>query len=251
MMKVGPTQLQETFLDILFTGFTFPRRPIKQEQHPCFIPGWVPAKRMAKSGGSVSVWDGWQLLVGAMTLLLSQSVNSARDDQFKTNLLCMLSRSLECNCYCCELSRLENCHSTVQYALLQHQSHLTTWIQERVCRNCIMISTLLFGSSMCIISNTSKNMLPRLIKICCLTFTLSSCDSCTGVNQWFLLVLFWKRCHWWAGPEELFKGNKCGKAGFQYADRVHPGMRCGQYKAKSKDLINHFYLIFCIRDINK
>lgn len=54
--------------------------------------------------------------------------------------------------------------------------------------------------------------------------TLFYCNSYTGVNQWFLLVLFWKRCHWWAGPEKLFKGDKCGKAGFQYTNRVYPGM---------------------------
>lgn len=135
-------------MDILFTGFSFPGRPINQEQNPCFNPEWVLLKWIAKSG---------------------------------------------------------------------------------------------FVFSMCIVSNSSKNMLPSLIKICFLTFTLSSCDFYTGVNQWFLLVLFWKRCHWWAGPEELFKGNKCGKAGFQHADRVHPGMRrCGQWKAKAKDLFNHF-----------
>lgn len=112
-------------------------------------------------------------------------------------------------------------YNTLYYSIVP----TTIWRQERVCRNCIMISTVLFISSMCIISNTSKNILPRLKKMCCLTYMLTSCDSYTGVNQWFLLVLFWKRCHWWAGPEELFKGNKCGKAGFQYADRVYPGMR--------------------------
>lgn len=92
--------------------------------------------------------------------------------------------------------------------------------------------------------NTSKNvMLRNLIKICWFPYMLSSCDIYSGVNQWFLLVLFWKRCHWWAGTEEFFKGNKCGKAGFQYAHRVHPGMRrhclC---KRKWKDLFIHFYL---------
>lgn len=86
------------------------------------------------------------------------------------------------------------------------------------------------------------DMLPNVIQICHLTNMLSFFDLYTGVNQWFLLVLFWKRCHWWAGPEELFKGNKRGKAGFQYAHRVHPGMTSSLCKAKSKGLFPHFYL---------
>lgn len=46
------------------------------------------------------------------------------DVQFKTNLLHMLSRRLECSWYHCELPRSEKYQSTVQHALPQYSTDL-------------------------------------------------------------------------------------------------------------------------------
>lgn len=45
-----------------------------------------------------------------------------------------------------------------------------------------------------------------------------------GINQWFLLVLFRERHHWWIWTAQFFQSSSGHKADFQFSYRIHPGM---------------------------
>lgn len=70
-----------------------------------------------------------------------------------------------------------------------------------------------------------------------------------GIYQWLLLVLLWKRCHWWDWKSQLLQSSICCEADIQLIDWIYSGKKLipqpAMLNRQCKDITFNRHFMMC------